>query len=559
MPAYSYIRFSSKKQELGDSERRQLEDAKRWCKANQLTLDLTFKPDRGLSAHKGKNISKGSLGLFLKAIENGKVKPGDYLIVESLDRLSRKEPKDALQLILTNIISAGIVLVTLHPEQIYTAKSIKDNPSQLFLILGVIIRANEESEIKSARSNAKWNIIHALQRARDWEGLAKLPKWQGGKFPTWLHYDSTNPKKCPYFLDQEKAAILKRAIKMAIAGQGAYAIATQFNAEKVPVIGKGKFWEPITLQRIFQSKILIGEKQICTISSGKQTPIGEPIKNYYPALIEEKTFYQLQNSLQKRSTGKGKGRDGKVVANLFGSILKSGFDGSRMGIWQPGPKYKYLVSSASQKKLSDHSVSFGYDVFEAEFLRWIEEVRFESIQPIDSNLDQLLGRLSEIDSKLSKLKAHKDLMDFDELISIMKDLSSQKKELQKAIEAAKSKQQKPAISTADVAKLIAKMNSLGLEDRHEVRAKLRSTIWQLCQEIKMYNFSQGRNRLAIVHVKFQDGSDKTFMIFTRSGVLDHSFGDGLKWPNHTWDDESFRHAAEKIAKVALARMPQKVL
>ena len=42
--------------------------------------------DRGLSAFHAEHKSKGALGVFLKLVEEDKIKPGSVLIVESLDR-----------------------------------------------------------------------------------------------------------------------------------------------------------------------------------------------------------------------------------------------------------------------------------------------------------------------------------------------------------------------------------------------------------------------------------------------------------------------------------------
>src|SRR3954468_1679865 len=58
----SYTRFSSPEQALGDSERRQIEAAKRYANEHQLKLDdkLTL-IDRGLSGYKGAH-RKGAFG-----------------------------------------------------------------------------------------------------------------------------------------------------------------------------------------------------------------------------------------------------------------------------------------------------------------------------------------------------------------------------------------------------------------------------------------------------------------------------------------------------------------
>src|SRR5438105_2743351 len=89
--AFSYLRFSDKKQAKGDSLRRQLQWGPEVCARKGWTLDDTFKPDRGISAFRGKNAATGELAKFLEAIKRGQVEPGDVLLLESLDRLTRED------------------------------------------------------------------------------------------------------------------------------------------------------------------------------------------------------------------------------------------------------------------------------------------------------------------------------------------------------------------------------------------------------------------------------------------------------------------------------------
>src|SRR5262245_43206733 len=94
---YSYIRLSSKKQAKGDGVRRQTEDTisgespESWCGRNGVVFDtaLTFR-DLGVSAYKGKNVAQGELRAFLDAIRSGRVRPGDFLLVEKVDRITRQ-------------------------------------------------------------------------------------------------------------------------------------------------------------------------------------------------------------------------------------------------------------------------------------------------------------------------------------------------------------------------------------------------------------------------------------------------------------------------------------
>src|SRR5437016_5855253 len=90
--AFSYMRFSDKKQAKGDSLRRQLEWGPALCRDQGWNLDERFElADEGVSAFRGANATTGALSRFLQAIRKGKVKEGDVLLVESLDRISRQD------------------------------------------------------------------------------------------------------------------------------------------------------------------------------------------------------------------------------------------------------------------------------------------------------------------------------------------------------------------------------------------------------------------------------------------------------------------------------------
>lgn len=75
--AYSYVRMSTDIQLKGDSLRRQKEASIRYAEANNLSIVENFQlEDIGVSAFKGKNVSDGALGRFLKAVESGEVAEG---------------------------------------------------------------------------------------------------------------------------------------------------------------------------------------------------------------------------------------------------------------------------------------------------------------------------------------------------------------------------------------------------------------------------------------------------------------------------------------------------
>jgi DNA invertase Pin-like site-specific DNA recombinase len=98
--AYSYTRFSKPEQAKGDSSTRQALAAEQWAKERNVELDteLTFR-DEGISAFDGLNVERGALGAFLKAVQTGEVPNGSWLLVESLDRISRQKPRKAARLV----------------------------------------------------------------------------------------------------------------------------------------------------------------------------------------------------------------------------------------------------------------------------------------------------------------------------------------------------------------------------------------------------------------------------------------------------------------------------
>lgn len=101
---------------------------KKWASEHGLQLDssLTLR-DEGLSAYHQQHIKSGALGVFLRAVEDGRVPHGSVLIVEGLDRLSRAEPIQA-QAQLAQIVNAGITVVTASDGKAYSRTRLKENP-----------------------------------------------------------------------------------------------------------------------------------------------------------------------------------------------------------------------------------------------------------------------------------------------------------------------------------------------------------------------------------------------------------------------------------------------
>src|SRR5262245_50006352 len=150
--AYSYIRWSTGEQARGDSLRRQTEKATAWCERHHVRLDtsLTLR-DLGRSAFTGKhrqNPDRNALAAFLKLVEDRRIGAGSYLIVESLDRLTREHIRPALTLLL-NLIEAGVRVVQLIPVE--TVYDDQVEPMTLMMAVMELSRGHSESKVKSER------------------------------------------------------------------------------------------------------------------------------------------------------------------------------------------------------------------------------------------------------------------------------------------------------------------------------------------------------------------------------------------------------------------------
>ncbi|WP_258237453.1 recombinase family protein, partial [Arcobacter sp. AHV-9/2010] len=114
---------------------------------------MTYR-DLGVSAYDRSNVTKGALGLFLAAVEAGKVPPGSFLLVEQLERPSRADPMKAIDVIRT-IVDGGVSIITLTDESVID----KSNASDLGVMLNAIVvmsRAHEESKRKSQMLSDFW-------------------------------------------------------------------------------------------------------------------------------------------------------------------------------------------------------------------------------------------------------------------------------------------------------------------------------------------------------------------------------------------------------------------
>jgi DNA invertase Pin-like site-specific DNA recombinase len=358
--AYSYVRFSTPEQAKGASYERQMELAQAYARERGWELAETTYKDLGVSAYRHKNAETGALRAFLKAVEQGDVPRGSYLLVESLDRVTRNSILDA-QALFVLIINSGITLVTLSDRREYSRESITANPTELIVSIAIMMRGHEESATKSRR------VTDAYERKRK----AALERADNGKpftrmLPGWLTYD---PKTRSIVTIHERATVVQRIFTMADEGSGQHAIAHRLNAERVPTFGgvgkqrKAGAWHRTYVKKLLTNSAVVGtftphQRRRDAEGRYRRVPL-DPVEGYFPTVVERELFERVAS--RSRATAP-RGRNATAEPkSLFAGLLRCAHCGGTVTRMTKGDNNVYLICSRANRKLPCKYQAVRYD------------------------------------------------------------------------------------------------------------------------------------------------------------------------------------------------------
>jgi DNA invertase Pin-like site-specific DNA recombinase len=388
MRAYSYIRFSSVRQADGDSLRRQVAMARQYAEEHGLELDeqFTYK-DLGVSAFDRSNLEYGALGLFLQAARDGKVPRGSILLVEAFDRLTRSPPLVAVNL-LSEIVRAGITIVTIRDKKTYTEESLNTSLADLMMSVVLLMAAHEEVKHRAAR------VRDYYQARRD----ARLPVI-GSSAPGWLR---KLPDSAGWELIPERGESIKKVFKLAATGLGGKAIARKANDEGWPVPSRTQqAWVFYSVLSLLKNRAVLGEYQPTTSHNGMQVPIGEPWQNHYPKVIDEETFLRVQAVRSRVKFGAGK--VGLTYTNVFARLILCGTCGATLTLNKSRTnsdiKHMYFTCVDRQRNLSNCQTYRAGDVFKKLLPALLLHVR--DVVLIASHVNELRDKLDTESARLA--------------------------------------------------------------------------------------------------------------------------------------------------------------
>ncbi|QAU44099.1 recombinase family protein [Bradyrhizobium guangzhouense] len=495
--AYSYIRFSSPEQAKGDSLRRQSAGASKWADKNGYQI-VEVLEDRGISAFRGKNTTKGRLGEFLALVKAKKIYPGSALVIESLDRFSRQQVSEVLPDFL-NIINAGIRIVTLMDGREYTKDSLDKDTYDLFGSLSIMARAHEESQRKGERVAEAWEEKRRKARDKNSEKLTdRVPAWLDAK------RDDAGRR---WFEPNGHIGIVKRIFEETANGYGRRMIAKRLNAEERWSFKSKKPWQPSSIAKILTGRAVLGEYQPHKRNrKGKRLPDGPVIQGYYPCVIDE-DLWQRANAAMRRRRTDAAGRPHAEAANLIRSIARCTC-GARMmfvnkGKPPRGGRY-FLCSNAARSGGCTLTRLWKNELVERSLFRRLDKAVLEqtvvggaeptrqSSRDYDLLIQDLVRKQKRVVDFLADSKDHEDDPVFDSKIKTLRaEIAAAERDRDLAAKAELSRANLPETrsSWAEARAFARRLDSASDEERVNLRRLIIQRIRTVFVEVRFSSHS----------------------------------------------------------------------
>jgi DNA invertase Pin-like site-specific DNA recombinase len=539
---YSYVRFSSKKQEQGDSIRRQVEKRNAWIANHKgcfLDTEINLE-DLGISAATGDNLDprKGNLGKFVELCRNGKIERGSYLIFERLDRFSRKAVLKVTSLLDELVSDHGLKIVVLDPsEQIIDDSNIGNTDVVLSVVLQLQM-AFEQSREKAYRVGQAW--IRKRQLAQGGQVVTK-------KCPAWLHWSD---KQKGFEVDEKAGEAIRFIFEQAASGVGQVRIVRELNNRFTPIskpTAKSPVpqWNTSYVNKILHDQSVLGIYQPMRFDEKKnRVPAGDPIKEYYPRVISDELFHRARYSQSHNKKANATTKTNFV--NILSGLVKCVSDGNSMQIQtsrqkrRNGDKYiqRRLVSYGHKRNDKSCPFSIEYFAFESLILAAMKEIRKEDIldtfEPSSEAADlekTISGARRHIEEIDKKIKDHKFLSILDDLLQAKMDATAKLGEYADRLSRLRGLQPRTREDIAkDIRELTGKRTARRLSPK-EIRSRFSQVIPTIIDRVEVCpcKFSN-RNVGAAGCIVLRSGHRRAFAFKKKANKLHYTLYDQDKLP-----------------------------
>lgn len=398
---YAYIRYSTRRQGADDKDSVTRQKASIRAIAARHGVEVpeeNFFYENGVSAYTGENSKTGKLKDLIDQIENLSIAPGDFVFVESIDRLSRQRLLQAKDLVY-GILKKGVILVTTMDGYIYKLHEDQADIMKQDIMLTVISsRAHEESLTKSNRRKSAWK--KAKTEAEE-TGIV----FNKNRLPYGVIFDEkTNTLVIDKKAQEEIEFILENLKREGVTS-------TIKKANAFAAIN----WTQARVKDIFDTKYVLGYFMSQTKIDGKMV-LDKHIENYYPKIASATLFLEAKEAMTNRKVKKHQGRVTQNNANIFRHSCFCERCGKSLVFMNnynsKGSRYFYMTC---QQNIENGNCKnrFRYDLAVKLFLDTMQEFdRFNKksvlLEPIDvtqyANLDEeILKEIEEVNKSLSMI------------------------------------------------------------------------------------------------------------------------------------------------------------
>lgn len=525
--AIIYARFSSADQVKGHSIDRQIDNTRLVCEARNLTINpsLIF-TEKGKSAFTGANRRKGTLLRNLEDEIEAGAHRGRTLVVEHLDRISRQGWKEVFGFLGT-CNEGGVNVATWDGSRLYPAGQ-EPNMGEVIEIIVKSSSAQEQSDTKS------WRIKKSFREKRE-DAEAGKSKRIASRPPSWIR---RLPDGAGYELmdkpEDNRAAVVREAHRLAQAGHGTAMIAKIFNEKNVPTWRDGTKRKDGTIRAGSWHESYIGRMLTMRTAIGEYTSTnhGTRILGYYPHVITVEEYNRTQAARAKRAVPSARGRRGTAQTNVLQGIARCSHCGGAMN-YKPGVRVgdrvkdrpgvaaiprNYLkcvntvrrVTDAEGKRRCSNGKGIRYERLESAVLDQIMTIALDNdrynvteisatrtaVAETERELEHQKEQLANVKANL-KIKQSLTLIDMaDELVAQIAETTSKAMALSKAL----TREDGAQPSSAFLARIKATRVAMSDPD-HDTRRDARTMVHDSLKEVvsDMLCDGDGNTMVIIAH------------------------------------------------------------
>ncbi|EIU6807756.1 recombinase family protein [Vibrio parahaemolyticus] len=356
--------------------------------------------DRGKSAYTAANFKRGELGALINDIENGKIEKGDLIVIELIDRFSRANV-DFVRSQFQRILDAGVKIAITKWNLVFeeNMESVSSVTGRILLEIGMYL-AYQESSQKSSRIKASRKLLEDSGR----KSIAKPPFWL-----------ARNLDLKSYTIIEENAEIIRKIFDLKL----------NFN------YGPQKIIKSLGDLDIYRYSFDENGKLIKTT---KNSPLSESSinayirntnvigkldgKDYYPRIIDDRTFYAVQKRTRENTGGVGEifrnvfvgvGKCGCLIRkeneNGCDSLAKCGYIMAFSSRKVKNPtKGMYLKCNRKRKSTKCDSENINYYLAQNKIYNVLKSLKFDIDQSVD--ISHLEEKINTIDKSMSKIREY---------------------------------------------------------------------------------------------------------------------------------------------------------